>query len=327
MISIIGATHPGQRGHNEDCFIASSAQGVGLVADGMGGYACGEVASDMVKQIIEEAVSNNEGLTEAIARAHAVVKEAAAADEKKAGMGSTAIVFKMQGMDYELAWVGDSRAYLWSKNQGELRQITRDHSYVETLLSSGAISKQEAINHPNRNLITQAVGVAGENGLEIEVIHGRLGVGQQLMICSDGLVDEVLDRDIASLMSAATNSEEALNSLVTAAVEAGGRDNITVVLASIENDLAVDDPALEREAIAPVAVRTTFLNEGPQPAAPSGSPPVKDFIETAVHEAKEASIVNTKWAGIIDVVTLNAHMIVSGMVVAIVVVGVLFYLS
>ena len=82
---------------------------------------------------------------QAITRAHVVVRQAAAEDESKHGMGSTAIVLRFQGVDYDIAWVGDSRAYLWSKAEGELKQITRDHSYVEKLLSSGAISPEEAI--------------------------------------------------------------------------------------------------------------------------------------------------------------------------------------
>lgn len=231
MISIIGATHPGQREHNEDCFVADAEQGLGLVADGMGGYACGEVASDLVRQTVVAAVADKEGLREAIARAHAVIRDHAEQDTDKQGMGSTAIAVKWLNRDYEIAWVGDSRAYLWSPQLRELKQITRDHSYVESLLSTGSISQEEAINHPNRNLITQAVGVAGEDGLEIEVVHGRLMAGQQLMLCSDGLVDEVLDEDIARIMLAAPTPKIALKNLVNAAVDAGGHDNISIVIA------------------------------------------------------------------------------------------------
>lgn len=231
MISIIGATHPGQREHNEDCFVADAEQGLGLVADGMGGYACGEVASDLVRQTVVAAVADKEGLKEAIARAHAVIREQAEQDSDKQGMGSTAIAVKWWDRDYEIAWVGDSRAYLWSPQLRELKQITRDHSYVESLLRTGSISQEEAINHPNRNLITQAVGVAGDDGLEIEVVCGRLMDGQQLMLCSDGLVDEVLDEDIARIMLASPTPKIALKNLVNAAVDAGGHDNISIVIA------------------------------------------------------------------------------------------------
>ena len=306
MISIIGATHPGQREHNEDCYIADASQGLGMVADGMGGYACGEVASAMVKQVIEQAVSNNEGLKEAIGRAHALVKEAAAANENKRGMGSTAIAFKIQGMDYELVWVGDSRAYLWSSSDATLKQISRDHSYVETLLNSGAISPQEALTHPKRNLITQAVGVAGEGGLEIEQVHGRLTSGQQLMICSDGLVDEVLDADIAKLLREASTPQQALNDLVEAAVAAGGRDNITVVLASVDAGVATQT----KEAIEPEAVRVTALEQALKKAEPPS---------TALH--------NDARPGLSGLVKSHATVFVFGLLVLMALVGSLLYLS
>lgn len=230
MSQIVGATHPGNRDHNEDCFVADAALGLGLVADGMGGYACGEVASELVKKTVTEAIANSEGLRDAIVRAHAVVCREATSDEAKKGMGSTVIAFRIQDQEYELAWVGDSRAYLWDGETRTLHQITRDHSYVETLLSSGAISHDEAINHPNRNLITQAIGVAGGDGLEIELISGRLGNQQQLMICSDGLVDEVVDEDIADILSQSSSPEEAVRQLIERALINGGRDNVTVVI-------------------------------------------------------------------------------------------------
>lgn len=253
MSQIVGATHPGNRDHNEDCYVADAALGLGLVADGMGGYACGEVASALVRETIAEAIANSEGLRDAIARAHAVVRQEADSDDSKKGMGSTVIAFRIQGQAYELAWVGDSRAYLWDAASRTLHQITRDHSYVETLLSSGAISYDEAINHPNRNLITQAIGVAGYDGLEIELISGRLGENQQLLICSDGLVDEVVDDEIAEILSAATTLDSAVTTLVQRAVDNGGSDNVTVVIASCAD-------AVET-AIDPEFVRSTTASE------------------------------------------------------------------
>ena len=267
MIDIIGATHPGQREHNEDCFAADTELGLGLVADGMGGYACGEVASELVKLTLEAAAANNEGLREAIIRAHNVVKDSAAADDNKKGMGSTAVAVKMNGLDYEIAWVGDSRAYLWDKS-GVLKQLTRDHSYVEALLASGVISYEDAINHPNRNLITQAVGVEAEGGMDIGLIHGRMLPGQQLILCSDGLVDEVLDHDIAKMLDQAATPEDALNDLIRAAVVAGGHDNITVVIVTADQQTGNSLPAIE-----PESVRTTRLASEPeQPTQPRPKP-------------------------------------------------------
>ncbi|ARN75370.1 PP2C family protein-serine/threonine phosphatase [Oceanicoccus sagamiensis] len=326
MINIIGATHPGQREHNEDCFAVDMQLGLGLVADGMGGYACGEVASELVKTTVEAAAANNEGLREALARAHAVVKATAEADPDKQGMGSTAIAFKLQGLDYDIAWVGDSRAYLWD-GKAMLKQITRDHSYVENLLASGTISYEEAINHPNRNLITQAVGVSGEDGLEIGVASGRLAPGQQLMICSDGLVDEVLDYDIAKLMAQAQTPDEALNSLVRAAVVAGGHDNITVVIATVQEDADGSQPAIEPEVI-----RTTNLNQQPeQPTQPrpapsaditrmGGSAPLYDDTDETLNA-------QGLWESVVDFVVLNIPALsIAVMLIVAMVVG-LFYLA
>lgn len=249
MSYIVGATHPGIREHNEDCFVADPLTGLGLVADGMGGYACGEVASELVRATVLEAIQNNEGLRDAIARAHAAVKEAASADSEKKGMGSTVIAFRLREQFYELAWVGDSRAYLWDSADATLHQITRDHSYVQTLLSTGVITHDEAINHPNRNLITQAVGVAGEDGLEIDLIQGRLGINQKLLICSDGLVDEVRDEEIAELLASAATLSAAAENLIQRAVANGGSDNVTVVIASCVQGIG--------ESVEPEIVRST----------------------------------------------------------------------
>lgn len=313
MISIIGGTHPGQREHNEDCYIADSSLGLGLVADGMGGYACGEVASHLVQQTIVEAVANNEGLQEAIARAHSVVKDAAAEDEAKHGMGSTAVAVKIRERDYEIAWVGDSRAYIWSGHEGELKQITRDHSYVETLLSSGAINQQEALNHPNRNLITQAVGVSGQDGLTIAVVGGRLAKGQQLMLCSDGLVDEVLDADIARLMARAATPEQALQSLIDAAVAAGGRDNITVVIVTDNGPCGDDEAGLE-----PQSVCTTRIDP-----ALNKLPPV----DSAVNRSAMVAPLPLAETGVVEPFLPRGRVMVTGVAVAIVTALVLFYLS
>jgi serine/threonine protein phosphatase PrpC len=243
MLTIIGASDPGRREHNEDSFVADSALGFGLVADGMGGYACGEVASDLVQQTVHEAVKNDSDLSDAIRRAHNIVIDAANADAAKKGMGSTVVAVKFTEADYNIAWVGDSRAYLWDQLTGVLTQITRDHSYVEALVSSGAISAQEALNHPHRHLITQAMGVAGEEGLVVDAVNGRLDLGQKLILCSDGLVDEVEDQEIARILATTGTPDETVNKLILTAVKAGGRDNITVVMAFNDKELG----ALESE--------------------------------------------------------------------------------
>ncbi|WP_019529916.1 PP2C family protein-serine/threonine phosphatase [Dasania marina] len=253
MIQFFGATDKGNRKHNEDCFAADNELGLGLVADGMGGYACGEVASALVRETLVDALIHQQGLSEAIVRAHYLIRSECIEDPTKNGMGSTVVAAKSQGNGYEIAWVGDSRAYIWD---GELKQITRDHSYVESLLAAGSISSAEAKVHPNRNLITQAVGVAGEEGLEVSVVNGQLAAGQMLVLCSDGLVDEVSDVEIATLLNESDDGQTLVDVLIQAAVAAGGRDNISVVIAQADAMLAEHDD----DAIEPFVVCTTRLD-------------------------------------------------------------------
>jgi protein phosphatase len=222
--------------------------GLALVADGMGGYACGEVASSLVRDCVYQGVKKGDSLLQSIEYAQSRVLEEASSDPAKSGMGSTVIAARFEGDFYTIAWVGDSRAYLWSPQVGELRQISKDHSYVESLVSAGAISHEQALSHPERNIITQAVGAA--DTLVIDQLQGRLGWGQLLLMCSDGLVDEVLDAQIAGNILAAESRAIAVERLVTAAVTAGGRDNITVVIVA----------GGESEAINPETVRATFVS-------------------------------------------------------------------
>ncbi|MGK0440936.1 MAG: protein phosphatase [Pseudohongiellaceae bacterium] len=253
MIQFFGGTHKGNRKHNEDCFTANNELGLGLVADGMGGYACGEVASALVKETLVDALIHQQGLTEAIVRAHYLIRSESSADIGKKGMGSTVVAAKAQGNRYEIAWVGDSRAYLWD---GALKQITRDHSYVESLLVAGTISLDEAKNHPNRNLITQAVGAAGEGGLEVSVVNGSLAPGEKLLLCSDGLIDEVDDVIIANMLNEGDSSTLLIDDLLQKALNAGGRDNITVVIAEADAVMMDEVSSVEQ----PFVICTTQLN-------------------------------------------------------------------
>ena len=229
MAIIIGATHRGRRNHNEDCFLAEPALGLALVADGMGGHAGGEVASDMVKRTVAAELSAGATLAGAIRKAHSAVKSAIARGEGGEHMGSTVVAARLTGQRYELAWVGDSRCYLWN---GELIQLSRDHSYVEALLQNGLISPEEAVDHPNKNLITQAVGAAQNDGLVVDELTAELGADEVLLLCSDGLNDELSDADIADILRGGASLADKVQQLVDAALAAGGHDNITAVLAA-----------------------------------------------------------------------------------------------
>jgi protein phosphatase len=134
----------------------------------------------------------------------------------------------LDGNQYEVAWVGDSRVYLWD---GSLRQVSQDHSYVQELIDQGAITSEQARSHPHRNVVTQALGVTDPQSLRVESVRGRFTPGMQFLLCSDGLTEEVKDATIASIVARQDlTPQECVDHLVLAALEGGGSDNVTVIL-------------------------------------------------------------------------------------------------
>ncbi|NND69728.1 MAG: serine/threonine-protein phosphatase [Halioglobus sp.] len=227
MPSMAGNTHIGQRELNEDCYFADVELGLAVVADGMGGHKHGEVASAIVVETLRREANNGNALDAAIRESHLEVKRGVEAGRGGQGMGSAVVAAKFDGHDYEICWIGDCRAYLWD---GELVQVTRDHSYVEQLLSLGAMTWEEAQGSSVRNMITQAVGVSPDEELEVGIVHGTLGAGQELLLCSDGLNDVLTGQAIGDILDGGGSLEERCGQLVEAVVQAGGRDNVTALL-------------------------------------------------------------------------------------------------
>ena len=232
-INEASATHSGLvRETNEDAFWADSTIRLWIVADGMGGHRAGEVASAIVIKEIPSSIQNGKSLSEAISVAHLAIRDAAARGEGGWNMGSTVVAARLEGLHYQIAWVGDSRAYLW--NGVELLRLTKDHSYVQLLLDKGLISEEEVYLHPSRNLIAQGLGVGGVDGITIKVdqVEGELSIGDTLFLCSDGLTGEIRDDAIAGIMVDVKDNHERLQRLINSALDAGGSDNITVILVS-----------------------------------------------------------------------------------------------
>ena len=224
-------THQGKvRESNQDCVCANHEIGLWLVADGMGGHRSGGVASQITRDSIEQNIVDGVGLSEAIRISHANIIKVAKKNSEDYGMGSTVVAVLLDHTGYSLAWVGDSRAYIWD---GHLKQLTRDHSYVESLLDIGAITEGEAVSHPSRHLITRCLG-AGEFGDDIEVDERRCQFmpGQELLLCSDGLTDEVTDAEIEEILTTAESAQNRVDCLVGLALEKGGHDNVSVILLS-----------------------------------------------------------------------------------------------
>lgn len=222
------ATHAGhRRPHNEDSHAEFEDLGLYLVADGMGGHEAGEVASRIVVEHVERSVRAGEPLEQAVRGSHDAVLAASDAGEGRPGMGSTVVAAQIAGDRFRVAWAGDSRAYQMA---GGLVRLTNDHSLVQEMVDRGALSASEARSHPERSLITRAVGMPDQDDMEVDVVEGRLGPGESLLLCSDGLTEELDDDEIQRILVAERQPEDRVARLVDAALAAGGRDNVTVVL-------------------------------------------------------------------------------------------------
>ncbi len=228
MTASYADSHPGhKRSHNEDCYEANPEIALWLVADGVGGHANGEVASAIVRDTLTSDLHKGGGLVDAINHAHAVILgeiESGPANN----MGSTVVALRTEGERYEIAWVGDSRAYLF--DDGALKQLTRDHNPVSEMLARGILTEEQAANHPERNVLSQSLGVSSELKVKPDRIRGEFHPGQQFLLCSDGLTDELSDREICTLLAQHESPAEQVAALIAAALEAGGRDNVTVVV-------------------------------------------------------------------------------------------------
>ena len=230
MIEFGHLTHVGLRRElNEDTYYGDGELGLWLVADGMGGHEYGEVASALAREAIVREVRGGAALDQAIRTADEDIIRASHQRGDALPMGTTVVAARISGRRFEVAWVGDSRVYLW--RDGKLAQLTQDHSYVQELIGRGAISVEQARSHPHRNVVTQALGVTDPQQLNVETMSGELDAGMQLLLCSDGLTEEVDDARIASALAHTDcSAQECVDELVAAALDGGGSDNITVVL-------------------------------------------------------------------------------------------------
>jgi PPM family protein phosphatase len=262
-LQIVSKTDPGRvRSHNEDCVESRPEIGVVVLADGMGGYNAGEVASGMATSLIAEGLAatwrpkdvarlNREQsmalceqvLREQIAKANSAIFEASQKDPQCAGMGTTLVVCVYFDNYIAVAHIGDSRLY---RMRGDLlEQVTRDHSLLQEQIDSGLISKEDARLSHNKNLVTKALGIDPEVEPEIHVYETQKD--DVYLLCSDGLNDMIEDEEIQmTLIALRSNLELTAQQLVQSANDNGGRDNVSVILVKVLSSYAVERGWLAR---------------------------------------------------------------------------------
>ncbi|MEA1900058.1 MAG: Stp1/IreP family PP2C-type Ser/Thr phosphatase [Thermodesulfobacteriota bacterium] len=238
-INLVGKSDSGlKRTNNEDRFMVRSELGFCLVADGMGGAAAGEIASRIFTETTLELFSSSAGRSEKetielVQRAFNFANERILSHVKKnphhKGMGCTAELMAFSDKGFVIGHIGDSRTYCL--RDGQLKQLTQDHSLVQNQIEQGLITPAEARNHPLRNVILRAVGI--KKKLALDLVRGITFSGDLFLLCSDGLSDMIDDNQIRNILFSTAPLLQKVEKLIESANKAGGYDNITVVLANL----------------------------------------------------------------------------------------------
>lgn len=214
------------RGHNEDAMLCLPELGLWAVADGMGGHQCGEVASALALDTLRQSAVAGVDLEASIHAAHQAILAAVQEDGGRR-MGSTVVAVQFTDADYEVAWIGDSRAYRISLDG--IERLTCDHSWVQAMVDAGELSVDEARQHPRRNIVTQCLG-QGEQALDVGRVQGNLAPGELLLLCSDGLTGELTDEQIQGVCADAATLDGLVEELIGLANRLGGKDNISCIV-------------------------------------------------------------------------------------------------
>ncbi len=262
MLEFSGETHPGTKlTGNEDAIGWLVTRQVWLVADGLGGHASGDVASRIVKETILRGITpETHSLKPLILSAHQALLDAAAGDSRLQSMGSTVVVVRVSADRCTVAWCGDSRAYLMRDH--DLQRISRDHSLLERMIASGEVTREEAHQHPQQNVLLQALGGRQPAPDEVEV---PLQEQDWLLLCSDGLHDSLTDAEIGKILDSSAAPGEATRRLIEAALNHEADDNVSVIAIRVS---AQPDPVQdETRGI------TVITAAAPLPAEAAGDKP------------------------------------------------------
>jgi protein phosphatase len=226
------------RAANEDSyFVPTAGERYCCVADGMGGEQAGEVASAIAVEVFAQYMKDilpppHERLRRAVVAANKAIYERALSDPSMAGMGTTITALLIDGNEAHIAHVGDSRAYLL-RNRA-LMKVTTDHTLVEEMVLKGVITVHEAKTHPRRNLVTRALGTS--DSVEIDLLRIRVEPADVFLLCSDGLSSYVGEHEILEVLNSRMKRENKPAALVGKSLDAGGHDNVTVLLVTLEED-------------------------------------------------------------------------------------------
>ena len=239
------------RDHNEDSLVVTPP--LFAVADGMGGHAAGEVASEIAVRVLSELAPEHpdgEALGRAIEEANRAVIQAAREGRGRQGMGTTMTAAMLEGERLVIAQVGDSRAYLL--HQGKLQQLTRDHSLMADMIVAGQLTPEEARTHPQRSVITRALG--SDAHLHPDIYEINVETGDRLLICSDGLSGMIFDDQIENTLRRVQDPQRCASQLVNEAIAAGGHDNVTVIVADVTGYAEVRRKKLARKTKLSIAL-------------------------------------------------------------------------
>ena len=239
------------RDHNEDSLVVTPP--LFAVADGMGGHAAGEVASEIAVRVLSELAPEHpdvEALGRAIEEANRAVIQAAREGRGRQGMGTTMTAAMLEGERLVIAQVGDSRAYLL--HQGKLQQLTRDHSLMADMIEAGQLTPEEARTHPQRSVITRALG--SDAHLHPDIYEINVETGDRLLICSDGLSGMIFDDQIENTLRRVQDPQRCASQLVNEAIANGGHDNVTVIVADVTGYAEVRRKKLARKTKLSIAL-------------------------------------------------------------------------
>jgi protein phosphatase len=252
------------RQQNEDAFHAE--ENLYIVADGMGGHNAGEVASALAVSTVRSGarmgIRTADQFRELVQQANTAIYTASLDDSTQSGMGTTltgVAVIPGEEPRILIANVGDSRTYLF--RSGALTRLSVDHSYVQELVNEGIITPEEARVHPRRNIVTRAMGI--DRFVQVDVFSHLVRTGDRLVLCSDGLVDEVADIDIARVLTEHSDPQDTAEALVLVANANGGRDNTTVIVLDILDDISAPIVFDEPDNTQPIP---TVVGAPPKPA-------------------------------------------------------------